>query len=136
MLFEFGVFEIGIKDVVDILLVGIMLYWAFRLLKRSGAVNLFWGILMILVIWFLVSFVFDLELTGAIFNYIISIGAIALVVIFQEELRNLIYRFGSQFTSRKFRRARTDAAEEEYHHGLSAHVAQQDRRAHRHPGSQ
>lgn len=42
MLFEFGVFEIGIKDVVDILLVGIMLYWAFRLLKRSGAVNLFW----------------------------------------------------------------------------------------------
>ena len=113
MLFEFGVFEIGIKDVVDILLVGIMLYWAFRLLKRSGAVNLFWGILMILVIWFLVSFVFDLELTGAIFNYIISIGAIALVVIFQEELRYLIYRFGSQFTSRKFRRARTDAAEEE-----------------------
>ena len=81
MLFNFGVFEIGIKDIVDILLVGIMLYWAFRLLKRSGAVNIFWGILMILVIWFFVCFVFDLELTGAIFNYIISIGAIALIVI-------------------------------------------------------
>ena len=113
MLFEFGVFEIGIKDIVDILLVGIMLYWAFRLLKRSGAVNIFWGILMILVIWFFVCFVFDLELTGAIFNYIISIGAIALIVIFQEELRNLIYRFGSQVTFSKFRRARADAQDEE-----------------------
>ncbi len=113
MLFEFGVFEIGIKDIVDILLVAGMLYWAFKLLKRSGAVNLFWGILMIVVIWFLVCFVFDLELTGAIFNYILSIGAIALVVIFQEELRNLIYRFGSQLTFRKFRRARASAADEE-----------------------
>lgn len=113
MLFEFGVFEIGIKDVIDILLVAIMLYWTFKLLKRSGAVNLFWGILMILVIWFLVCFVFDLELTGAIFNYILSIGAIALVVIFQEELRNLIYRFGSRFSFQKLRRARADAAEEE-----------------------
>ena len=113
MLFEIGVFEIGIKDIIDILLVGIMLYWVFKLLKRSGAVNLFWGILMIIVIWFLVCFVFDLELTGAIFNYILSIGAIALVVIFQEELRNLIYRFGSQFSWEKFRRSRSDAAEAE-----------------------
>ena len=113
MLFEIGVFEIGIKDIIDILLVGIMLYWVFKLLKRSGAVNLFWGILMIIVIWFLVCFVFDLELTGAIFNYILSIGAIALVVIFQEELRNLIYRFGSQFTWQKFRRSRSSAEEAE-----------------------
>ena len=113
MLFEIGVFEIGIKDIIDILLVGIMLYWVFKLLKRSGAVNLFWGILMIIVIWFLVCFVFDLELTGAIFNYILSIGAIALVVIFQEELRNLIYRFGSQFSWEKFRRSRSVAAEAE-----------------------
>lgn len=113
MLFEFGVFEIGIKDIIDILLVGIMLYWTFKLLKRSGAVNLFWGILMIVVIWFLVCFVFDLELTGAIFNYILSIGAIALIVIFQEELRGIIYRFGSQISFSKLRRLRADAAQEE-----------------------
>ena len=113
MLFEFGVFEIGIKDIIDILLVAIMLYWAFRLLKRSGAVNLFWGILMIVVIWFFVCFVFDLELTGAIFNYILSIGAVALIVIFQEELRNLIYRFGSRLNFKKFRSTVSDAAEEE-----------------------
>ena len=110
MLFELGVFEIGIKDIIDILLVGIMLYWTFKLLKRSGAVNLFWGILMIVVIWFLVCFVFNLELTGAIFNYVISI---ALIVIFQEELRNLIYRFGSQFSWKKLRRSRSDVAEAE-----------------------
>ena len=106
-------FNFGIKDIIDILLVTIMMFWVFKLLRRSGAVNLFWGILMILIIWFVVTIVFDLELTGAIFNYIISIGAIALVVIFQEELRNLIYRFGSQFSFRKYRHLQSDAAEEE-----------------------
>lgn len=92
--------EFGIKDIIDILLVGTMMYWTFKLLKRSGAANLFWGILMIFAAWFLVSNIFNLELTGAIFDRIISVGAIALIIIFQEELRNLIYRFGSRLSIR------------------------------------
>ena len=105
--------EFGIKDIIDILLVGMMMFWVFKLLKRTGASNLFWGILMIVVVWFLVTMVFDLELTGAIFNYILSIGAIALVVIFQEEVRNIIYRFGSKFTLKAFRKKQGNKAEEE-----------------------
>ena len=105
--------EFGIKDIIDILRVGMMMFWVFKLLKRTGASNLFWGILMIVVIWFLVTMVFDLELTGAIFNYILSIGAIALVVIFQEEVRNIIYRFGSKFTLKTFRKKQGNKAEEE-----------------------
>lgn len=97
-----GGLDFGVKDIIDILLVGIMMFWLFKLLKRSGASNLFWGILMILVMWFFVSVVFNLELLGAIFNYILSIGAVALIVIFQEELRNIIYRFGSRFSWKSF----------------------------------
>jgi len=86
------------------------MYWIFKLLKRSGAANLFWGILMIMALWFLVSIVLDMELTGAIFDRIVSVGAIALIIIFQEEVRSLIYRVGARFSWRGFRKGRADAA--------------------------
>ena len=89
----------GFKDLVDILLVALLLYEAFRLLRTSGAVNLFWGILAYVGLWFLVSFVLRLELTGAIFNFIGSAGAVALVVIFQEEIRGMFNRIGSRMSS-------------------------------------
>ena len=77
-------FSFGFKDVIDILLVACILYEAYRLLRKTGASNLFWGILAFIVVWFLVTFVFQLELTGALFDRIISVGAIAIIVIFQE----------------------------------------------------
>ena len=92
-------FSFGFKDVIDILLVAGLLYEMYRLLRRTGAVNLFWGILAFILIWFLVSFVFQLDLTGALFDRIISVGAIALIVIFQDEIRMFFYRIGSRFSS-------------------------------------
>lgn len=91
-------FQFGIKDVIDILLVAMLLYQAFRLLRRTGATNLFWGIFGFIIAWFLVSFVFQLELTGALFDRIISVGAIALIVIFQGEIRTFFYRIGAGFS--------------------------------------
>lgn len=92
-------FSFGFKDVIDILLVAVILYESYRLLRKTGAANLFWGILAFIVVWFLVSFVFQLDLTGALFDRIISVGAIALIVIFQEEIRMFFYRIGSRFSS-------------------------------------
>ena len=92
-------FSFGFKDLIDILLVAGILYETYRLLRKTGAVNLFWGILAFIVVWFLVSYVFQLDLTGALFDRIISVGAIALIVIFQEEIRLFFYRVGSRFSS-------------------------------------
>ncbi len=92
-------FSFGIKDAIDILLVALIFYEMFRLLRRSGAANLFWGILAFVVTWYLLSYVFQLELTGALFDRIISVGAIALIVIFQEELRGFFYRIGARFSN-------------------------------------
>lgn len=103
----------GIKDVIDILLVAVILYYGFVLLRRSGAVNLFWGIFAFLIIWVLVCFVFQLELTGALFDRIISVGAIALIVIFQEEIRSFFYHLGSRFSAFKLRNKVTLAEERE-----------------------
>lgn len=96
---QFLSFSFNFKDLIDILLVAAILYETYRLLRRTGAANLFWGILAFIVIWFLVSFVFQLDLTGALFDRIISVGAIALIVIFQEEIRMFFYRIGARFSS-------------------------------------
>ena len=92
-------FSFGFKDVIDILLVTIILFETYRLLRKSGVANLFWGILAFIVVWFVVAFGFQLELTGALFDRIISVGAIALIVIFQEEIRSFFYRLGARFSS-------------------------------------
>jgi uncharacterized protein (TIGR00159 family) len=104
-------FSFGFKDVIDILLVAGILYETYRLLRRTGAANLFWGILAFIVVWFLVSFVFQLDLTGALFDRIISVGAIALIVIFQEEIRMFFYRIGSRFSSWQLFRRNTPEGE-------------------------
>lgn len=86
---------ITFRDVVDILLVAVIAYYAYRLLRRSGAVNLFWGIFAFVGAWFLTGYVFHLELTSALFNQIVSVGAIAIIVIFQNEIRSFFYSLGS-----------------------------------------
>ena len=89
-------FQIGFKDVVDIFLVAILLYQTFKLLKRTGAVNIFIGILAFIICWFLVSYVFKMELLGAIFDRVVSVGAFALIVLFQDEIRRFFLRIGSR----------------------------------------
>ena len=92
---------LGIKDIIDILLVAFILFAIYRILRRSGASNLFWGILAFILTWLLVSYVFQLELTSALFDRFISVGAIALIVIFQEEIRMFFNRLGGRFSSWK-----------------------------------
>ncbi len=93
-------FQIGIKDIIDIILVAFLLYQTFKLLKRSGAINVFFGIMGFVIIWFLVTHVFRMELLGAIFDRIISVGAFALIVLFQDEIRRFFSRLGSKRRSK------------------------------------
>lgn len=102
----------GFKDLIDILLVAFLLFEAFRLLRTSGAVNLFWGIMAYVVLWFVVSFILRLELTGAVFNFIGGAGAVALVVIFQEEIRGLFSRIGSRMSNAQLVRFRQQQKDE------------------------
>lgn len=88
-------FQIGFKDIVDIFLVAILLYQMFKLLKKSGGANIFLGILAFIICWFLVTFVFKMELLGGIFDRVVSVGAFALIVLFQDEIRRFFSKIGS-----------------------------------------
>jgi len=89
-------FQIGIKDIIDIVLVAILLHQLFLLLKRSGALSLFLGVISFLAVWFLVSYVFKMELLGGIFDRVVSVGTFALIVLFQDEIKRLFSKVGSQ----------------------------------------
>lgn len=89
-------FVFGLKDIIDILLVAVLLYQVYRLMKNTGAINIFLGVMVFVFIWFLIVKVLKLGLTGAILNQVISVGAIALVILFQNEIRKFLLKLGSR----------------------------------------
>ena len=89
------IFEFGIKDALDILLVAIILYQTYRIMKGTGALNVFIGVLSFVIFWFFVTHVFEMELLGLILNSIMSLVPILLIVIFQEEIRRFFFMLGT-----------------------------------------
>jgi len=85
----------GIKDVIDILLVAFILYETYLLMRKTGTTPIFLGVLSFIAIWILVSQVFEMRLTGAIFDKFISVGFIILAIVFQKEIREFLQALGS-----------------------------------------
>ena len=83
-------FEFGIKDFIDILLVAFLLYYTYKLMKASGSINVFTGILVFILIWLVVSQVLEMKLLGSIFDKLVSVGVLALIVLFQDEIRRFL----------------------------------------------
>src|SRR5574344_1167978 len=85
----------SIKDAIDILLVAALIYYIYRLMKRSSAANIFSGIMLFIIVWIIFSQIFNFRLFGTMLNYIVNIGALALVVLFQEEIRHFFSTIGT-----------------------------------------
>ena len=97
-------FNFGIKDIIDIVLVALMLYYLYRLMKESRSLNIFIGIMFFILVWLLVSQVFEMRLLGGILDKLISVGMIALIILFQEEIRKFLYTLGAHQRVRSFMR--------------------------------
>ncbi len=85
----------GLKDIIDVLLVAFFLYKTYQLMKGSGTIVIFSGILSFIAIWILVSHILEMRLMGAIVDKFISVGFIILVILFQDEIRRFLYAMGS-----------------------------------------
>ena len=109
-------FEFGIKDAIDILLVAMLLFYAWRLMKSSGSLNVFYGIMVFVIIWIVVSQMLEMKLLGSIFDKLVSVGVLALIILFQEEIRRFFLTLGSQrqlnFITRYFVKNKTGISEE------------------------
>lgn len=85
----------GIKDFIDILLVAILLYYCYMIMKRSRSANIFYGVLLFVSCWIVVSKVLEMKLLGSIMDQMVNVGAIALIILFQEEIRHFFYTIGT-----------------------------------------
>jgi uncharacterized protein (TIGR00159 family) len=101
-------FEFGIKDIIDIVLVALMLFYVYRLMKESRSLNVFVGILIVIVLWLLVSQVLEMKLLGSIMDKLISVGVIGLIILFQEDIRKFLYNIGAHQRVQVFRRLMTN----------------------------
>ena len=94
--------EMGIKDVIDVLLVAVILFYCYKLMKQSRSVNIFYGVLVFVSFWIIISKVLEMKLLGNILNQLVGVGAIAIIVLFQEEIRHFFYSIGAHQRARKF----------------------------------
>jgi uncharacterized protein (TIGR00159 family) len=99
--------EWSIKDVIDILLVAYLLYQTYRLMKDSGSISIFTGILVFIGLWLVVSQVLEMKLLGSIFDKLVSVGVLALIILFQDEIRRFLVTLGSHKRLGAFFRALT-----------------------------
>lgn len=90
----------GLADIVDILLVAYLIYKAIWFVRRTNSYNLAKGILVFLIVMLLAN-LFGLKMISFALQKAAELGLIALVILFQPELRRLLERMGSSFmTSR------------------------------------
>ncbi|MGL4851059.1 MAG: diadenylate cyclase CdaA [Phocaeicola sp.] len=89
-------FDFSIKDFIDILLVAYLLYQSYRLMKGSGSINIFVGVLVFIGIWVIVSQVLEMKLLGSIFDKLVSMGTLALIILFQDDIRRFLVTLGTQ----------------------------------------
>lgn len=86
--------HIGFLDFLDIFLVAVLIYEIYRLIKGTVAINLFASIAIIYFIWKLVT-ALQMELLSEILGAFIGVGFIALLIVFQPEIRQFLLFFGT-----------------------------------------
>ena len=90
--------QIGVNDIIDILIVAFLFYTVMRLIRSTSAARIARSILLLLVVTGLTE-IFKLYTLNWILSKILEIGVIALVIMFQPELRRMLERFGGRFFS-------------------------------------
>lgn len=86
--------DFSFLDVLDILLVAILIYYIYKLLKGTVAINIFIGIALIFLIWKMTQ-ILKMQMLSNILGYLLSGGVIALIIVFQQEIRKFLLMIGT-----------------------------------------
>ncbi|MDR6300694.1 diadenylate cyclase CdaA [Mesonia maritima] len=98
---SFDFLDLRILDIVDIVLVAVLLYYIYKLVKGSAAINIFIGIVIIYLVWKLTELL-KMEMLTNVLGEFIGVGMFALIVVFQQEIRKFLLMVGStNFTNKR-----------------------------------
>jgi diadenylate cyclase len=95
-------FHITVLDIIDIVLVAFIMFQLYRLIRGTAAFSIFIGIFFIFLFWLVVK-ALNMELITALLGQIMGVGVIALIIVFQQELRRFLLVIGNRYIfSRRF----------------------------------
>ncbi|PCJ94451.1 MAG: TIGR00159 family protein [Flavobacteriaceae bacterium] len=97
----FNFLEFKITDIIDIILVAVLLYYIYKLVRGTVAINIFIGIVIVWAFWKLTALL-EMKMISSMVGGFMSVGLIALIVVFQQEIRRFLLMIGStNFASKR-----------------------------------
>jgi diadenylate cyclase len=119
-LIDIGIIELRLLDIVDILIVAYLMYLIYKLLRGTIAFNIFIGVLLLYLVWWIVG-VLDMQLLSLLLGRFVAFGVIILIIIFQPEVRRFLVFLGNSTLKGRFgvferifnQQSRLDAVQEQ-----------------------
>ncbi len=84
----------SIKDAFDIALAALLLFYLYRIMKESGTLNVFFGVLAFIMVWVIASQILEMKLIGTVLDKIVNIGPLILVIIFLDQIKRFLVELG------------------------------------------
>lgn len=84
----------GFRDILDIAIAALLLYYLYKIMKESGTINIFFGILSFIIVWVFTSQILEMKLIGTILDKFMSIGLLVLVILFQDQIKRFLVALG------------------------------------------
>lgn len=93
--------DLNILDIIDIVLVAIILFQLYRIIRGTAAFSIFLGIFFVYIFWLIVK-ALNMNLIGTILGQVIGVGVIALIIVFQQEIRRFLLIMGNRYINNRF----------------------------------
>jgi len=92
--FSIGFLKVSVWDILDVGIVAYLLFQLYKLLRGSIAFNIFVGLLLLYISWFVVNQL-NMDLLSSILDQFVKVGIIILIIIFQPEVRRFLLLLGN-----------------------------------------
>lgn len=91
-------FHITIPDIIDIILVAVVLFQLYKLIRGTAAFNIFIVIFFIYILWIVVK-ALNMEMISSLLGQVMGVGVIAIIIVFQQEVRRFLLVIGNRYIS-------------------------------------
>lgn len=95
--------NIMLIDVIDIILVALIIFQIYKIIRGTAAISIFFGIILLYVAWIIVT-ALNMSLLSAIMGQVLGVGFIALIILFQQEIRRFLLHLGTHYSLGKGRK--------------------------------
>lgn len=88
--------DITLLDICDIAIAALLIFYTYRVMRESGAINLFFGVLAFVLVWLIASQILEMKLIGSILDKFMSIGLLIIVILFPDQIKRFLVQLGDR----------------------------------------